>query len=168
MRLALVGLACLVAASCGGGGQSPFVERGNEICGTLEARSDALGLSPLMAARELTPEVAEAAREWATQQQRLFAQALENLRLLEPPDDLAAQRDRLFDAVDALGAVGARASLALDESLAAQQRGDARAEAAANRRLEAANLEARRHATRGRGIARDLGLTACVDALFAG
>jgi hypothetical protein len=121
-----------------------------------------------MGARRLTPEVTEAAREWATQQQRLFAQALEDLRRLEPPDDLAAQRNRLFEAVDALGAVGARASVALDQSLSAEQRGDARAEAAANRRLEAANREALRHATRGRGIARDLGLAACVDALFAG
>jgi hypothetical protein len=54
------------------------------------------------------------------------------------------------------------------QSLAAQQRGDAQAEAAANRRLEAANREARGHATRGRAFARELGLTACVDALFAG
>lgn len=165
-KLALAGVFCLLAASCGGQEESPFVERGNEICRTLSSRSQELGPSPLVGAGQLTPEVAQAASEWAMQQQRLYATALEELRRLDAPDDLAGERNRLFDEVDALAGVGTRAAMALAESLAAQQRGDRQAEAAASRRLRAANREALGHANRGRRIARELGLVDCVDALF--
>jgi hypothetical protein len=138
-----VGVGALLAATgCGAGddgrlSEEEFLDRGNRICADLETDLDAVE----------EPQSLDELSTQLTESQRIFEDALGELRDLRPPEDLQADYDRLLSTGDdALEAID-RVKQAADEGDVAE--------------VQRIVQEAQQADEESDAIARDLGLDAC-------
>jgi TolA-binding protein len=136
--------AILALGSCGGGGESSstpkqFQTEANQVCRDAEQQLDRIQRS--------VPRTADQAEKQAAAVVDVLQQALDNLRQVDPPDDLKAPYGRYLAArQEAIGSV--------EDSRDAAANNDSQAYVRAKRRL-AAGQPSRRQ------LALQLGLSSC-------
>jgi hypothetical protein len=93
-RLPLIALLALAAVGCGGSGdrlsQQEFAQEANSICREFEQKVDALG----------EPENLDDLEGFSDRAAEIFRDGSDELRALEPPEELEDDYDRLVDIID--------------------------------------------------------------------
>lgn len=142
-RLLLPLLAAVLAlAACGGDdrlSRDEYIARADEICADIEQRGEALQ----------EPESVEDVRRFIDQARPLLQEGIDDLRALEPPEDLQGPHDSMVDA--AAGGLPA-----LDRLAEAAEQEDEEAFNAAVEEITRADEESSR-------IAGEMGMKACAE-----